>query len=140
MVEKKAPRAAAKTEKAVSKKDTVSKVGTAETFPVQAIAEYAIIKTGGKQYQAIKGKTLAVEKLDVEPGKSVTFDEVLFRKSGEGKFEVGQPLVKGAVVKASVIKHDREPKVVVFRFKRRKKSRVKRGHRQPMTIVRIEAI
>lgn len=100
---------------------------------------YAIFQTGGKQYQAIEGKTVAIEKLDVEVGNSVIFDEVLLRKTSLDKIEVGQPYVK-TPVKASVVKHTRGPKVIAFMFKRRKKVRRKLGHRQPITVVRIEAI
>ena len=100
---------------------------------------YAIIKTGGKQYQAIEGKTVAVEKLVGEAGDTIEFKEVLLRKTGNDSVEVGQPFLSKSV-KASIVKHTKGPKIVVFKFKRRKKSRVKKGHRQPLTIVRIEAI
>ena len=100
---------------------------------------YAIFQTGGKQYQAIEGKTIAIEKLDAEVGAEVIFDEVLLRKSGEAKIEIGQPYLN-TPIKASIVKHLRGPKLIAFKFKRRKKSRVKKGHRQPITVVRIEAI
>jgi large subunit ribosomal protein L21 len=100
---------------------------------------YAIIKTGGKQYQVVEGKTLAVELLKGNAGDEVVFDEVLFRKNGEGLFEVGQPLLSISVT-ATIIKHTKGPKLIVFRFKRRKKVRVKKGHRQPATVVRIVAL
>jgi len=102
--------------------------------------KYAIFETGGKQYQAIPGKTIAVEKLEGEPETLVTVQEVLLRKSGEDKFEIGQPFVKDANVKAVIVKHIRGPKIIVFRHRRRKKYRVKKGHRQPATILRIESI
>ena len=101
--------------------------------------KYAIIQTGGKQYQAVVGKTLAVEKLEGEPGAQISFDKVLFRKQGDGLYEVGTPHLEGAV-KASIVKQMRGPKAVVFKFKRRKKVRVKKGHRQPVTVVRVEEI
>ena len=100
---------------------------------------YAIIETGGKQYQAIPGKTLALEKLDGEAGDAVQFDNVLLRKTEAGIVEVGAPFL-ASPVRASIIKQMRDRKVVVFRFKRRKKVRVKHGHRQYKTVVRIEAI
>ena len=100
--------------------------------------DYAIIETGGKQYQAILGKTIAIEKLDGSIGDKVEFKEVLFRKTGE-KVTIGQPRLEGSV-KAVILRQDKEPKVITFKFKRRKKSRVKKGHRQPFTVVRIEAI
>lgn len=101
--------------------------------------KYAIFQTGGKQYQAIEGKTVAIEKMDGEEGMSLEFKEVLFRKTGEGQFEVGKPYLE-TPVKASIVKQMKEPKVIIFRFKRRKKVRVKRGHRQPKTVIRIESI
>ena len=102
--------------------------------------KYAIFQTGGKQYQALPGKTVAIEKIEGDTGASVTFPEVLFRKLGDGKFEVGKPHVEGAQIKASIVKQTKGPKIIIFRFKRRKKSRVKKGHRQPITVVRIENI
>ena len=114
---------------------------TIEKQAMEAVADaYAIFKHGGKQYQAIVGKTVALEKVVGEPGESITLSEVLFRKTAPGSFEIGAPLVSGASIKASIIKHDKAKKVIIFKFKRRKKSRVKRGHRQPFTVVRIESI
>ena len=107
---------------------------------IKTFEQYAIFQTGGKQYQAVPGKTIAIEKLNGEPGDSVEFTEVYFRKTGEDKFEVGQPLVEGAVLKASIVKQTKGPKLIVFRHKRRKKQRTKKGHRQPITVVRIESI
>lgn len=101
--------------------------------------KYAIFQTGGKQYQAVEGKTIAIEKIDGEAGASLEFKEVLFRKSGEDKFEIGQPYLTSPI-KASIVKQTKDPKLIVFRFKRRKKVRVKRGHRQPKTVIRIESI
>ena len=99
---------------------------------------YAIIETGGKQYQALEGKTLGIEKLDLNEGDSVSFDRVLLRKNGE-EVHVGQPYLK-IPVQAKVLKHIRGPKLTVFKFKRRKKYMRKKGHRQPITVVRIESI
>ncbi len=100
---------------------------------------YAIFQTGGKQYQAIEGKTIAIEKLDVKEGDSVVFNTVLLRKTAEGSLEIGQPYVD-TPINAVVVKHMRGPKLIVFRFKRRKKYRKKRGHRQAITVVRVESI
>jgi large subunit ribosomal protein L21 len=105
----------------------------------QTVPKFAIFETGGKQYQAIEGKTVAIEKLEGEPGSAVEFSTMMFRKTGEDTFEIGNPYLK-TVIKASIIKHERAPKVISFRFKRRKKVRVKRGHRQHFTVVRIESI
>ena len=112
-----------------------------EQKPVIPIIEkYAIFQTGGKQYIAIPGKTIAVEKLDGDVGDTLEFSEVLFRKKDEKAFEFGTPYVKGAALKASIVKQMKAPKIIVFRHKRRKKTRVKRGHRQLQTVLRIEAI
>ena len=100
---------------------------------------YAIFQTGGKQYQAIEGKTVAIEKLDLNEGDEVVFDEVLLRKESPEKVEIGQPFVE-TPIKASVVKHTKGPKLIALKFKRRKKSRRKIGHRQPITVVRIEKI
>ena len=100
---------------------------------------YSIFQTGGKQYQAIEGKTVAIEKIEGEAGTMLEFNEVLLRKTGHGAIEIGQPFVQGTL-KASIVKQMQGPKVIIFKFKRRKKSRVKKGHRQPITVIRIEAI
>jgi large subunit ribosomal protein L21 len=99
---------------------------------------YAIIQAGGKQYQAIPGKTLSIERVEGNEGDLVTFEHVLLRKTADGTVEIGTPFLK-IPVRASIVKHMRDPKIVAFRFKRRKKVRVKKGHRQHKTIVRIES-
>ena len=111
---------------------------TEQSIPV--FEKYAIFQTGGKQYQAIPGKTIAIEKLEGEQGDTIEFDTVLFRKTGEGKFEFGKPYISGATLKASVVKQSKGPKLTIFKFKRRKKVRVKKGHRQLITVIRIESI
>jgi large subunit ribosomal protein L21 len=100
---------------------------------------YAIFATGGKQYQAIEGLTIAIEKIDGEAGQQVQFDRVLFRKLGEGQYEIGQPILQSKIT-ASIVKQTKDPKLIVFKFKRRQKVRVKHGHRQPKTVIRIEKI
>ena len=100
---------------------------------------YAIFKTGGKQYQGIPGKTVSIEKIEGEAGTILTFDQVLMRKTAQGQIEIGTPFLKGAMT-ASIVKQMKDPKVISFLFKRRKKVRVKKGHRQPKTIIRIETI
>lgn len=107
---------------------------------INVAEQYAIFQTGGKQYQAIPGKTLAVEKLAGESGAKIEFDTVLLRKKSAEDVEIGAPYVEGAVLKASIVKQDRGPKLVVFRHKRRKKMRCRKGHRQPITVIRIESI
>ena len=106
---------------------------------IKTVEKFAIFQTGGKQYQAIPGKTIAVEKLEGEPGTQVEFNQVLFRKEGDKSFQFGQPHLE-APIKASIVKQTKGDKVVVFQFKRRKKVRRKKGHRQPLTVVRIESI
>ena len=106
----------------------------------QMAGQYVVFQTGGKQYQAIPGKTLAIEKIEGEAGAQLSFTEVLLRKSAEASVEIGAPFVAGAVMKASIVKQMRGEKIVVFRHKRRKKSRVRKGHRQPITVIRIESI
>jgi large subunit ribosomal protein L21 len=105
----------------------------------QTAEKYAIFQTGGKQYQAIEGKTVAIEKIEGAAGEKLEFKEVLLRKTGNGEVEIGQPYLK-TPVKASIVKQMKEPKVVSFRFKRRKKVQVKRGHRQQKTVIRIELV
>jgi large subunit ribosomal protein L21 len=99
---------------------------------------YAVIKTGGKQYRVSEGDRLRVEKLPGEPGAQVTFDEVLM--IGGEKVAVGTPVVKGAKVRAEIVTQGRDKKVIVFKFRRRKNYRRKRGHRQPFTELKITSI
>ena len=106
---------------------------------VPSFEKYAVIQTGGKQYQAIEGKTLGIEKIEGEPGAKLEFKEVLLRKMGHGNIEIGRPFLT-TVVTASIVKQMRGPKVIAFKFKRRKKVSVKKGHRQSITVVRIESI
>jgi len=110
-----------------------------KTEKVMTFDKYAIFETGGKQYQAIEGKTVGIEKIEGEPGSKLEFKEVLFRKLSEGTMEIGQPYLTKPVV-ASIVKQMKGPKVIAFKFKRRKKSTVKKGHRQPITVIRIESI
>lgn len=106
---------------------------------IQTAEKYAIFMTGGKQYQAIEGKTIAIEKIEGEPGQKLEFKEVLLRKLDDGKIEIGTPYIKDAI-KASIVKQMRGPKTISFLFKRRKKVQVKKGHRQDLTVIRIEEI
>ena len=99
---------------------------------------YAIIATGGKQYTVSEGDVINVEKLSVNAGDTVTFDQVLFVNDGEAK--VGEPTVAGATVTASVIEEGKEAKVVVYKYKRKTGYHKKNGHRQAYTKVKIEKI
>lgn len=99
----------------------------------------AIIVTGGKQYSVSEGDELFIEKLNVEADDTVTFDQVLAIVDGaDSRF--GKPLVDGATVTAKVLKNGKAKKVVVFKYRPKKDSKSIRGHRQPYTKVKIEAI
>ncbi|UUX34033.1 50S ribosomal protein L21 [Fundicoccus culcitae] len=99
---------------------------------------YAIIKTGGKQVKVEVGQSIFVEKLDVAEGEKVTFDEVIL--VGGESTKVGTPYVEGATVEATVEKNGRAKKVVTFKYKRRKDTHRKQGHRQPYTKLTIDSI
>ena len=100
---------------------------------------YAIIVTGGKQYKVSEGDTIFVEKLEAAEGEAVTFDKVLAVSDGEA-LTVGAPVVEGASVTAKVVKQGKAKKIYVFKMKRKKNERSKKGHRQPYTKVVIETI
>ncbi len=100
---------------------------------------YAIIRTGGKQYQVETGDTLRVEKVDGEVGDTVELADVLLVVDGEA-VKVGQPVVDGAKVVAKITEQGRHKKVIVFKKKRRKGYSVKKGHRQAFTALTIEEI
>ncbi|HIJ87611.1 MAG TPA: 50S ribosomal protein L21 [Desulfuromonadales bacterium] len=99
---------------------------------------YAVIKTGGKQYKVTEGEFLKVEKLEGEIGDSVEFAEILM-VGGENTV-VGTPLVAGASVTAKIAVQGKGKKVLVFKSKKRKDSRKLRGHRQHLTVLKIEKI
>ena len=101
---------------------------------------YAVIETGGKQYQVKAGDEVFIEKLDVNADDAVTFDKVMVIGSDDG-IKVGAPYVEGATVAAKVIKNGKSKKITVFTYKPKKgSSHKKQGHRQPYTKVRIDAI
>lgn len=100
---------------------------------------YAVIVTGGKQYKVSEGDTIFIEKLDVAEGDTVTFDKVLAVSDGES-ITIGEPEVAGASVTAKVVKQGKAKKIYVFKMKRKKNERSKKGHRQPYTKVVIETI
>lgn len=100
---------------------------------------YAVIETGGKQYQVKEGDTLFIEKLNVEAEQSVNFDKVVAVGTDNG-LTVGAPYVANAVVEAKVLKNGKAKKITVFTYKPKKGEKKKQGHRQPYTQVKIEAI
>jgi len=100
---------------------------------------YAIIKASGKQYKVEPGKKFEMDRVSGEPGAVIDLNEVLFY-SNDGQATIGDPTISGACVKAEVVEHFRGPKLIVFKMKRRKRSRVKNGHRQEMTRLKVTEI
>jgi len=100
---------------------------------------YAVIETGGKQYRVEVGTELEVELLDVEPGKTITIDRVLLVADGDDS-TIGRPLVADASVSAEVVNQTRGPKLIAFKYRPKARSRVKKGHRQELTVLRIADI
>lgn len=100
---------------------------------------YAIIRTGGKQYRAEPGKTLRIPSVDIEPGETLRFDDVLLGADGD-TVKIGTPGLSGASVDAEVVRHGKGEKIVIFKHKRRKNYRRKQGHRQKFTEVRVNEI
>ena len=99
---------------------------------------YAIIETGGKQVKAEVGESIFVEKLEIAEGETYTFDKVVLVSGDETK--VGAPYVKGATVTAKVEKHGRGEKITIFKYRPKKHSASKKGHRQAYTKLVVEAI
>ena len=100
---------------------------------------YAVIVSGGKQHRVTEGETLKLEKLEVETGSNVEFDRVLLIADGDN-FKVGAPVVDGAKVTAEVVSHGRHDKIQIIKFRRRKHSMKRQGHRQWFTEVKITGI
>jgi large subunit ribosomal protein L21 len=99
----------------------------------------AVIRTGGQQYKVKEGDFISVEKLPYEIGACVEISDVLMTEDN-GKVEVGNPIVTGALVKAAVVDQKRRKTVLIFKKRRRKNYRRKNGHRQPITILKVESI
>ncbi|NOG31776.1 50S ribosomal protein L21 [Halomonas sp. TBZ9] len=100
---------------------------------------YAVIKSGGKQYRVQEGQTLKLEKLEIPTGEIIEFDEVLLVADGDD-VTVGAPLVEGAKVSAEIVDHGRAKKINIIKFRRRKHSMKRQGHRQWFTEVKITGI
>jgi large subunit ribosomal protein L21 len=100
---------------------------------------YAVIATGGKQYKVKEGDTLRVEKIPGEVGNTINFDSVLMFSDGN-EVKIGNPLIEKAAVKGTIVEQGKAKKVLVFKYKRRKRYRRKRGHRQQYTAVKIDSI
>jgi large subunit ribosomal protein L21 len=99
----------------------------------------AVIKTGGKQYKVSEGDKIKIEKLDNKEGEDIIFSEVLLIENGKD-ITIGTPMVKGAEVTAKILKQDRHEKVIIYKYKPKKRYRLKKGHRQPFTEVEITEI
>jgi large subunit ribosomal protein L21 len=101
---------------------------------------YAVVRTGGKQYRVTPGEVIKVERLDGEVGATVALDQVLMIGGDGAQIRVGTPMIDGAKVAAEVLEQAKAPKVIVFKKRRRKNYRRKRGHRQLLTVLRIQDI
>lgn len=100
---------------------------------------FAIIKTGGKQYKVAPGQTIEIEKLEGDPASQIVFGEVLLIADGDS-VQLGTPLIAGAKITGELVKTVKGKKVIVFRYKPKKRVRVKRGHRQLHTKVKIAGV
>ena len=100
---------------------------------------YAIVATGGKQYKVREGEVLRIEKIPGDVGSPVSFDQVLMVADGD-TVSIGRPALEGAAVTARIIEQGKADKLIVFKYKRRKRYRRKQGHRQSFTAVKIDAI
>ncbi|HBI56105.1 MAG: 50S ribosomal protein L21 [Eubacteriales bacterium] len=100
---------------------------------------YAILKNGGKQYRVCEGDVIFLEKIQAQPGETVSFNEVL-AVGLEDKLMLGKPYVENASITARIVDHGKAKKVIVFKYKAKKNYRRKQGHRQPFTKVAIEKI
>ena len=100
--------------------------------------KYAIVESGGKQYKAVEGSFIQVDRMSVEEGEQVVLDNVLL-VSEDGQINVGAPSVEGAKVKTTVLGEFKGPKIVVFKYQAKKRIRVKTGHRQKYTRLAIDS-
>jgi len=96
----------------------------------------AVIKTGGKQYLVSPGQKIKIEKLKAKEGKEITFSDVLLLEKGKS-IEIGNPFIKGVKVIGKILKQGKNEKVIIFKYKAKKRYKVKKGHRQPFTEVEI---
>jgi len=101
--------------------------------------KYAIVEDGGKQYKAVEGGTIEVDHFPAEVGEQLDLERVLLISDGE-EVSIGNPLVEGAVVQATVVAQVKGPKIVVFKYKPKQRYRVKSGHRQKYTRLQIDSI
>ena len=109
------------------------------TERIRMEAMYALVRTGGKQYRVAKDDTILVERISADEGAEVILDDVVMLGDGD-KVTIGTPRVEGAAVSATVVSQTRGPKIIIFRRKRRKNHRRTQGHRQDLTLLKINAI
>ena len=102
-------------------------------------ARYALVRTGGKQYRVAKDDTILVERIAADEGAEVILDDIVMLGDGD-KVTIGTPRVEGAAVSATIVSQTRGPKIIIFRRKRRKNHRRTQGHRQDLTLLKINAI
>jgi large subunit ribosomal protein L21 len=101
---------------------------------------YAIVRVSGRQYRAVPGTVIDVDKMTVEPGTTVNLSDVLLVVPDGGQPNIGHPLVEGASVQVTVIEHYRAPKILVWKYRPGLRYRKRRGHRQPYTRLHIDAV
>ena len=101
--------------------------------------KYAIVENGGKQYRAVEGSTIEVDRMDIEVGQQLNLGSVLLLVDGD-QISVGAPVVDKVQVKATVVEHIKGPKLVIFRYRPKKRYRVKTGHRQQYTRLQVNSI
>ena len=110
-----------------------------QTYMIRKIAMYALVKTGGKQYRVAKDDTILVERIAADEGAEVILNDIVMLADGD-KVTIGAPKVEGAAVSATVMRQTRGPKIIIFRRKRRKNHRRTQGHRQDLTLLKINDI
>ncbi len=101
---------------------------------------YAVIETGGKQFKVEADKKIKIQKIEGEAGSDVKFDKILTVVKDDSTVEIGTPYVDGASVEAKIVSHGMGKKVVAFHYKPKKRIRIKRGHRQPYTMISVSSI
>lgn len=101
---------------------------------------FAIVETGGKQYNVAPNQKIIVEKIEGEAGKKITLDKVLLTRTEKGEVSLGAPTVQNAKVEAEIVKTFKDKKVIIFKKRRRQNSRRKQGHRQQQTLLKILSI
>jgi large subunit ribosomal protein L21 len=128
------------------KKNSSTKKATAKKKDSSTSKGYALIRAAGHQFTVAEGDLIkasfagAGQKQDLADGATITIEDVLLTRSPDGKIQTGAPFVKGASVTLKLVAREKEPKVIIFKMKRRKGSRKKTGHRQPIIAAQVESI